>query len=89
MASGGPKSPTPWGRQARRGRRGVVRCRGAAPRGGAGAQQCGDAQGRGAGLRRAVAWGCVGAVGARHARFGGGGAVSWWVGARARGPGVR
>ena len=51
----------------------MVRCRGAAVRGGAGAQQCGAAQGRGAGLRRGAAWGCVGAVGARRARWGGGG----------------
>ena len=30
-----------------------------------------------------------GAVGARRARWGGGGAVGWWVVARARGTGVR
>ena len=30
-----------------------------------------------------------GAVGARRAHWGGGGAVGWWVGARARGTGVR
>ena len=53
--------------------RSVVRCRGAAVRGGAEAQQCGAAQGRGAGLRRGTAWGCVGAVGTRRARWGGGG----------------
>ena len=71
--------------------RGVVRCRGAAMRGGAGAQRCGAAQVRGAGLRRGAAWGCVGAGGARCARWegGGGGAVGYWVGARARGTGVR
>ena len=57
VASSGPKSPTPWRRRARRGCRGVVRCRGAAVRGGVGAQQCGAAQGRGAGLRRGAAWG--------------------------------
>ena len=51
----------------------MVRCRGAAVRGGAGAQQCGAAQGRGAGLRRGAAWGCLGAVGTRRARWGGGG----------------
>ena len=33
VAGGGPKSPTPWGRRARRGCRGVVRCRRAAVRG--------------------------------------------------------
>ena len=92
MAGGGPESPTPWGRRARRGCRGMVRCRGAAVRGGAGAHQCGAAQGRGAGLRMGAAWGCVGAMGARRARWGGGGGggvVGWWVGARARGTGVR
>ena len=51
----------------------MVRCRGVAVRGGAGAQQCGAAQGRGAGLRRGAASGSVGAVGARRARWGGGG----------------
>ena len=84
MAGGGPKSPTPWGRRARRGCRGVVRCRRAAVRGGAGAQQCGAAQGRGAGLRRGAAWGCVGAVGARRARWGGGGWGCGLVGGCAR-----
>ena len=84
MAGGGPKSPTPWGRRARRGCRGVVWCRGAAVRGGAGAQQCGAARGRGAGLRRGAAWGCVGAVGARRARWRGGGGVCGLVGGCAR-----
>ena len=62
-----------------------MRCRGAAVRGSAGAQQCGAGQGRGAGLRRGAAWGCVGVVGARRARRGGGGGL--WAGGwvRARG----
>ena len=51
MAGGGPKSPTPWGRRARRGCRGVVRCRGAAVWGRAGARP-GAAQGCSVGLRR-------------------------------------
>ena len=53
-------------------------------RGGAWAQQCGAVQGRGAGLRRGAAWGCVGAVGARRARWGGGGGGCRLVGGCAR-----
>ena len=62
----------------------MVRCGGAAVRGGAGALQCGAAQGRGAGLRRRASWGCVGAVGARRARWGGRGGGCGLVGGCAR-----
>ena len=67
----------------------MVRRRGAAVWGGAGAQQCGAAQG----ARRGAAQGC--SVGLRRGgggtacTLGGRGAVGWWVGARARGTGVR
>ena len=70
-------------RGAAQGRSSVVRCSGAAVRDGAGAQQCGAAQGCGAGLRRG------GGDTACTLGGGGGGAVGWWVGARARGTGVR
>ena len=72
-SSVGPRRGAAWGCVGAAQGRSVVRCRGAPVRGGAGAQQCGAAQGRVAGLRRGAAWGCVGAVGTRRARWGGGG----------------
>ena len=90
MAGGGAKSPTPWGRRARRGCRGVVRCMG-----GSRAGRCRGAAVWGpAGARRGAAQGCSvglrsGGGGTVCTLGGGGGAVGWWVGARARGKGVR
>ena len=51
-SSVGPRRGAAWGCVGAAQGRSVVRCTGAAVRGGAGAQQCGAAQGRGAGLRR-------------------------------------
>ena len=82
-SSVGPRRGAAWGCVGAAQGRSVVRCRGAAVRGGARAQQCGAAQGRGAGLRKGAAWGCVGAVGTRRARWGGGGVwAGGWVRAR-------
>ena len=88
-SSAGPRRGAAWGFVGAAQGRSVVRYRGAAVRGGAGTQQCGAAQKHGAGLRRGAAWGFVGAVGTGHAGWGGGGAVGSWMGARARGTGVR
>ena len=81
----GLRRGAPWGyagaqRGVAHGRSSVGRRRGVAVWGCAGAQQRGAA----AGERQHG-----GTVGARRARWGGGGAVGWWVHVRARGTGVR